>query len=376
MPQLLAGALHHCGSCGFVFNAAFDSGLVRYGEGYEETQGYSATFREFERRQAELLIERHNLRGKRIIEIGSGKGDFLALLCRLGENEGVGYDPSFAPARRPADSAGVRYLAENFAEHNADGDADLIYSKMTLEHVAAPGRLLKAIRGAIPAGRSPAVVIQVPNWERIASECAFWDVYYEHRSYFSADSLAAAMSAAGFEVTKRELLYDNQYVSVEARPGAATGRERLPERAAPVAQSSNRSLPVAAPGAGDHLPAGVGFPQKIRQWRDAVRTAAEKGPVALWGGGSKAVSFLTTLGLTREVGAVVDINPYRQGAYLAGSGHLIFAPEALVELRPATVFIMNPVYESEIRKSLDAMNVEAETTALSPDIYIEVQPPT
>ncbi len=329
-----------------MFNAAFDSGLVRYGEGYEETQGYSATFREFERRQAELLIERHNLRGKRIIEIGSGKGDFLALLCRLGENEGVGYDPSFAPARRPADSAGVRYLAENFAEHNADGDADLIYSKMTLEHVAAPGRLLKAIHGAIPAGRSPAVVIQVPNWERIASECAFWDVYYEHRSYFSADSLAAAMSAAGFEVTKRELLYDNQYVS------------------------------VAAPGAGDHLPAGVGFPQKIRQWRDAVRTAAEKGPVALWGGGSKAVSFLTTLGLTREVGAVVDINPYRQGAYLAGSGHLIFAPEALVELRPATVFIMNPVYESEIRKSLDAMNVEAETTALSPDIYIEVQPPT
>ncbi len=85
---------------------------------------------------------------------------------------------------------------------------------------------------------------------------------------------------------------------------------------------------------------------------------------------------MTTLGLTHEVGAVVDINPYRQGAYLAGSGHLIFAPEALVELRPATVFIMNPVYESEIRKSLDAMNVEAETTALSPDIYIEVQPPT
>ena len=34
------------------------------------------------------------------------------------------------------------------------------------------------------------------------------------------------------------------------RPGAATVRERLPEGAAHVAHSSNRSLPVAAPGSG------------------------------------------------------------------------------------------------------------------------------
>ncbi len=42
-------------------------------------------------------------------------------------------------------------------------------------------------------------------------------------------------------------------------PGAATGRERLPQRVAHVAHSGNRSLPVAAPGAGGRHQPGSDF---------------------------------------------------------------------------------------------------------------------
>ncbi len=47
------------------------------------------------------------------------------------------------------------------------------------------------------------------------------------------------------------------FTADERRPGAATVRERLPERAAGVAHSSNRSLTVAAPGPGIHRPVGM-----------------------------------------------------------------------------------------------------------------------
>jgi hypothetical protein len=41
------------------------------------------------------LIERYDLYGKDIIEIGCGQGEFLTLLCELGGNRGVGFDPAY-----------------------------------------------------------------------------------------------------------------------------------------------------------------------------------------------------------------------------------------------------------------------------------------
>ncbi len=77
----------------------------------------------------------------------------------------------------------------------------------------------------------------------------------------------------------------------------------------------------------------------------------------LWGSGSKAVAYLTGLAVGTEVEAVIDINPHKAGKYLAGTGHRIEAPEALVDIRPDVVLVMNPVYRDEIARSLAAMGL-------------------
>jgi hypothetical protein len=87
--------------------------------------------------------------------------------------------------------------------------------------------------------------------------------------------------------------------------------------------------------------------------------------VVLWGSGSKAVGYLTTLGLKDEIAAVVDINPHKHGRYLAGTGHEIVAPEALGHLRPDVVVVMNPIYVEEIRDDLQRRGLSPELTALS-----------
>ena len=51
--------------------------------------------------------------------------------------------------------------------------------------------------------------------------------------------------------------------------------------------------------------------------------------MVVWGSGSKAVGYLTTLGLRDEIAAVVDINPHKHGKFLAGTGHEIVGPDAL-----------------------------------------------
>jgi hypothetical protein len=90
--------LGFCRACGFISNTAFDPSLHEYSERYEETQGYSPTFNAFARRLAEHLIERYDLHGKDIIEIGCGKGEFITLLCDLGGNRGIGIDPGVCRA--------------------------------------------------------------------------------------------------------------------------------------------------------------------------------------------------------------------------------------------------------------------------------------
>ena len=88
-----------CERCGFVFNAAYDPALASYSTLYEETQGFSPRFRQFAHDLAARVVERYDLHGKDIVEIGCGKAEFLALLCELGDNRGVGIDPSVVPDR-------------------------------------------------------------------------------------------------------------------------------------------------------------------------------------------------------------------------------------------------------------------------------------
>lgn len=84
------------------------------------------------------------------------------------------------------------------------------------------------------------------------------------------------------------------------------------------------------------------------------------------GSGSKATSFLTALGIRDEIEQVVDINPNRQGMFLATCGQEIVAPERLVERPPDLVIAVNPIYREEIRRQLRALGLEPELLTLSP----------
>ena len=86
--------LGFCDNCGFISNVAFDSQKIDYSTLAPEEQRSSATFNLFANRLAKRLIDNYNICGKNVLEIGCGRGDFLALLCELGNNKGVGIDPS------------------------------------------------------------------------------------------------------------------------------------------------------------------------------------------------------------------------------------------------------------------------------------------
>jgi SAM-dependent methyltransferase len=334
-----------CEDCGFIGNHAFDPALTEYSERYEGTQGFSPTFTSYLQELSLELIEGLGLRGKRIVEIGCGNGEFLELLCELAEAEGVGFDPAFRKDRRPADSAtDVRYVQEFFSEKYAELSADLYCSRMTLEHIPEVGEFLAMLRRTIGSRPHALVYCQIPEFARILEEGLFCDTPYEHCSYFSRESLAIAHRRAGFEVLDSKVGYGGQHLGLIGRPGTRAGEDDDLEGLRRLALEFAGRCAKAA-GA----------------WVERLEQAADRSErVVLWGSGSKSTAFLTSLGIFEGIELVVDINPYRQGKFMAGTGQLIVSPQELVATPPAHVIIMNPIYRDEIARTLFDLGLEPE----------------
>lgn len=339
-----------CEQCGFIFNRLFDPSLHRYSEKYEETQGFSPTFNAFHRRLAQNLVDRHNLHGKEIIEIGCGKGEFLTLLCELGDNRGTGFDPAYIPERnRNVAKNNATFIRDFYSEKYTHHHGDFVACKMTLEHIPNTAEFVGMVRRAIGDRPDTIVFFQVPDVRRVLNEPAFWDIYYEHCSYFSLGSLAHVFRQNNFDILRLERAYDDQYLMLEAKPVNIPTSASLPQE---------DDLDAVKKSVAD-------FPAKIdaelARWRKRVTDAAAEGKkIVIWGAGSKGVAFLTTLNITDAITYAVDINPHKHHHFMAGTGQEIVSPEFLRGYRPDIILVMNPIYTAEIRRDARALGLDAE----------------
>lgn len=337
-----------CHDCGFIQNRLFDPALERYSPQYEETQAFSPRFRTFLEQLVDDQARRYTLAGRTVLEIGCGKGEFLVLLCERTGAHGIGIDPSVRPERLTSPALPrIRFIRDFYGPAYAELQADYICCRHTLEHIQPVRDFVALVRQTAGARHDVAVLFELPDMERVLRERAFWDIYYEHCSYFTAGSLAGLFRRCGFEVLRLYTAYDDQYLILEARPGPLPDHPATPAADREVAHTRALVRDFAKKVARTL----AALDARFRGWHAAGRR------VVLWGSGSKAVALLTTLRLGPEIAAVVDINPYKWGRWLAGTGHPIVRPEALRELRPDVVVVVNAIYREEVAADLQRLGL-------------------
>jgi hypothetical protein len=325
-----------CERCGFVFNRGFDPARIEYAQSYDNTQCCSPSFERYMRGIAEDLVARYDLHGKRVVEVGCGKGHFLRMVCAAGGNRGYGFDPTYV-GPDSVDGGQVTFVREFYAERHASLGADFVCCRHVLEHVADPMAMLSAVRLAT---RDPqtAVFFEVPTVDWILDNTCFWDFFYEHCNYFNAETLGFAFRRAGFDVVRTQAAFEGQYLWLEARPGAAAAAVEPTG----VAESVARIRAFEAR-------AEAGF----ARWQDRFRHAAATGGLAIWGAGAKGVTLANLLDPDAAlIKYVIDINPNKQQTFIPGTGHPVVGPEALARDRVRHVVITNPNYADEIRQSI------------------------
>ena len=346
-------AIAMCQGCGFITNTAFEADRPEYSARYEETQGFSGTFSRFATDLAQRLIDRYGLRGKRVLEIGCGKGEFLAVLCQLGENHGVGVDPSWLPDRLPAElTENIDFHAEFYGPQHAAIATDFIACRHTLEHIPNTQAFVQQIRDN--ASSDTPVWIEVPDVLRVLREGAFWDIYYEHCSYFTLGSLARLYRNCGLDVCELGLEYDDQYLVIGGQP------VNRPQESRHEGEDDLAQIRDAVDAFGAQCSA------MVDGWRKRLTGIRKDGGLpVIWGAGSKGVAFLSTLRVGDTVPFAVDVNPHKAGKFLPGTGHEVVSPNELPTLQPTHVVVMNPIYEAEIRENLRALGVDAEVLVVT-----------
>lgn len=145
------------------------------------------------------MIARH-FAGKRLIEVGCGKGYFLELLRQRGHVV-TGIDPAY-------EGENPDVIKAPFTR-DLGLSADAVVLRHVLEHIADPLAFLDAIAGANQGGL---IYIEVPCLDWILEHRAWFDLFYEHVNYFRLGDLLRCFGS----VLEAGHLFNGQYLYIIA----------------------------------------------------------------------------------------------------------------------------------------------------------------
>jgi Methyltransferase domain/C-methyltransferase C-terminal domain len=338
--------LGYCEDCGHLLNLGYDSKKIDYVPGYENSLDYSPRFREYAASLANRLVERYDVRGKQVIEIACGRGEFLKMLCRFGGNRGYGFDPSYSGDG--CCDEGITLVRDYYSKRYGHYDVALVCCRHALEHIPKPIEFLSDLRETLKGKHYVHVYFEVPNSLHTLKNLSVWDLIYEHCSYFSRCSLTAAFSASGFAVEEVAEEYGGQFLGIWAHTPMLD--EDLTQQNSSCAERVGLSEYVRK--------FEKKFHSKVESWARRLSLLSAAGERAvIWGAGSKGVTFLNILNVHDVIEYVVDVNPHKKGLFVPGAGQTIVDPEFLREYRPETVIIMNSIYRDEIKRILREMGL-------------------
>jgi len=336
-------ALTFCPKCSMVFNYLFNPVLMSYSENYDNEQSISDYFSDYIDSLIDIYEKDWGLKNKTILEIGCGKGAFLKRICEKTGSKGFGFDSTYDGSIK---SNNVIFKPEYFEKQSTPFKADFIILRHVLEHINQPFNFLKEILENIDNSHKPKIIIEVPDFEWIIKNKAFWDIYYEHCNYFTKHTMQNLAELLGLKIVALFNTFNGQYMVLIATISYSEISD--------VKENPSISNDLLNKFSKNIL-------SKKQEIVVSINQSSQEEYFVIWGGASKGIIFLITLDdkVRKKIKFVVDINKNKQGKYTAITGKQIKPPDAIKkENSVKNIIIMNPNYEGEILEILKSINRE------------------
>ena len=304
-----------CEDCGLV---QLKNDAVYYYRDVIRAGGYSTTMEGLRKSQYKHFIEFASLEGKKIIEVGCGRGEFLGMLSDF-PVEGYGTEHK-KDLVEIAKKAGLR-VDEDFPESEdhifKNGPFDAFMSFNFLEHQPHPRTYLKAIYNNL--GDEGYGLITVPSFEYIMEQNSFYEIIPDHIAYYSFESLTHLLNICGFEVLEKETV-NRDTISMIVK------KRKLPDIGGIISKKNDIATEVV----------------------ETVKKYAKAGKIAIWGASHQGFTLCATTGIADYVDCIIDSAPFKQGKYAPASHIPIISPDEARNRKLEAIIIVAPGYTNEI----------------------------
>lgn len=357
--QPLSLTLCQCPSCGLV---QFDTEPVDYYRDVIRAGGGTRTMTRLRHEEyARLLtaMQEHHIHGRRIVEVGCGRGEFLRMWQNLAEDpEGAAAlardqarDPlSGQPNAAPLHLVGLEHkpslveeanavadkkyrVYEGFATgdvHYPEGPFDAFVQFNFLEHQPDPCDMLRNIwHNLKPQALG---LITVPSFEYILRYNGYYELLRDHIANYTEFTLQKLLQDCGFELLSMDLVNRDTIEAIV--------RKADPDELSEL-HYSGRLIDVSAlRDSYDRLSASVNA--HIDHLSESRRT------MAIWGASHQGFTLAATTKLGGRVEYIIDSAPFKQGRFSPASHIPIVAPDYAVAHPVDEILIVAPGYTDEI----------------------------
>lgn len=355
----LSLTLCQCPSCGLV---QFDTEPVDYYRDVIRAGGGTRTMTRLRHEEyARLLtaMQEQHIRGRRIVEVGCGRGEFLRMWQNLAEDpEGAAAlardqarDPlSGQPNAAPLHLVGIEHKPSLVAEANAvadkkyrvyegfatgdvrypEGPFDAFVQFNFLEHQPDPCDMLRNIwQNLKPQALG---LITVPSFEYILRYNGYYELLRDHIANYTEFTFQKLLQDCGFELLSMDLVNRDTIEAIV--------RKADPDELSEL-HYSGRLIDVSAlRDSYDRLSASVNA--HIDHLSESHRT------MAIWGASHQGFTLAATTKLGGRVEYIIDSAPFKQGRFSPASHIPIVAPDYAVAHPVDEILIVAPGYTDEI----------------------------
>jgi 2-polyprenyl-3-methyl-5-hydroxy-6-metoxy-1,4-benzoquinol methylase len=309
--------IYQCSGCGLV---QLKSDPVPYYREVVRAAAFSSDMKEFRIKQFGNWIKKNYLKGKKVIEIGCGRGEFLSIIQQLGV-KAYGLEYSEDSVKQCINN-GLK-VSKGFIKNSADAlkDApfDAFFILNFLEHLPDPNSTLRGIyHNLIDDGIG---LVEVPNFDMILRNKLFSEFASDHLCYFTVGTLTSTLLKNGFEIIECKEEWHDYILSAVVKK-----REKLDL---------------------SHL---VEYQAQLKNDLEEYINRFKDGKVAIWGAGHQALTIISLLDLADKVRYVVDSAEFKQGRYTPATHIPIVPPDTLNSDPVDAVIVMAASYSDEVGK--------------------------
>ena len=308
--------LVQCKCCGLV---QIPTEPVHYYKKVIRAGGGTTTMVNLRNEQYTEFMNRFNLKGKKILEVGCGKGEFLRIWKDYDVRAvGIEYDQELVTRARNEGMEVYKAYADDADTKLPEAPYDAFVQFNFLEHQPYPNDMLQCIYNNLTD--DGVGLVTVPSLEYILKYDGYYELIKDHIAYYSEETLKFLFQKNGFEVVDCHTVNrDTHSIMVRKRKKAdvSSWKENF--------DSLKQEL-------FDYVNGYVGQGKKV----------------AVWGASHQGFTLIPSLGLSDKIAYIIDSAPFKQGKYAPASHIPIVDRKHYFEEPVASILIVAPGYTDEI----------------------------